>query len=469
MSGLDGANYPADEVEETGLNLFDDRASAVGSFPHAMFGYERTSVDGYVRDLEQKLSTFRQLTRQLRREMHLTQLAAGDTDFSRLGAHATSMLRAAEAQSQDLVNNAANEAERIKEEGRRVAADLRANAQTESDEIKVSSLSNLRLMREQLEQQVTQTLAQAKAEAAAAVDAARRHADALIQQAQTSAATILAEAQAKAESTQQASEREAHATAMSSRSEAGQLLTDARTEAEQILAGAKQNAQEIIERAQSAAQETTTRAQSRAVEIIDEAQRSADKLQLDARTSSEEILAEANRQATQERARTDAMLEASTQQHAESTQRLQEEAEQAARIRQTALSDAEQTKAAAARESEAQIAAAHRQAAMMKDRMEEQYGWRKEQLQREINSLLLRKDTVMAELANIQALARQSVAEFPNADPLANFDSAAAAAVIERADDAGDEAPAAAALADQDVAEDDRTAIIERDPTTDMQ
>ena len=456
MSGLDGPNHLADEAEETGLNLFDDRASAVGSFPHAMFGYERVSVDGYVRDLEQKLSTFRQLTRQLRREMHLTQLAAGDSDFSRLGAHATSLLRAAEAQAQDLVNNAANEAERIKEEGRRVAADLRANAQTESDEIKVSSLANLRLMREQLERQVTETLSQSKAEAAAAVDAARRHADALIQQAQTSAATILAEAQAKAESAVQSSQREAQATTMSSRDSASQLLADARSEAAQIVSAAKQSAQEIVERAQSAAEETSGRAQTKAVEIIDEAQHSADKLQLDARTSSEETLAETSRQADEARARTDAMLAAATQQHAESTQRLQEEAEQASRIRQAALSDAEQAKTAAARESEAQIAAAHRQAAMMKDRMEEQYGWRKEQLQREINALLQRKDSVLAELSNIQALAQQSATDFPNSDPLANFDSAAAAAQIEQSADAG-------AASAQTAREDDLTAIIDRD------
>ena len=115
-------------TEETGLNLFDDRASAAGSFPHAMLGYDRPTVDNYVRDIEQQVATLKQLTRHLRSELANAQSAHGDTDFTRLGAHATSLLRAAEAQAGELISKAAAEAERIKEEGRRLAADLRANA-----------------------------------------------------------------------------------------------------------------------------------------------------------------------------------------------------------------------------------------------------------------------------------------------------------------------------------------------------
>ena len=109
----------ADEeyTEDTGLNLFDDRASAAGSFPHAMLGYDRPTVDNYVRDIEQQVSTLRQLTRHLRAEVAAAQREHGDSDFTRLGSHATQMLRAAEAQASDLISKAATEAERIK--GRR--------------------------------------------------------------------------------------------------------------------------------------------------------------------------------------------------------------------------------------------------------------------------------------------------------------------------------------------------------------
>lgn len=147
----------ADEeyTEDTGLNLFDDRASAAGSFPHAMLGYDRPTVDNYVRDIEQQVSTLRQLTRHLRAEVAAAQREHGDSDFTRLGSHATQMLRAAEAQASDLISKAATEAERIKEEGRRVAADLRAAAQTEADDIRVETLSNLRDMREQLDTEIS--------------------------------------------------------------------------------------------------------------------------------------------------------------------------------------------------------------------------------------------------------------------------------------------------------------------------
>lgn len=119
-------NYEvSEETDMTGLNLFDERASAAGSFPHAMLGYDRTAVDTYVRDVEQQVSTLRQLTRHLRRELSITQSSQGETDFSRLGAHATSILRSAETQAEDLVAKAGLEAERIREEGRRNASDLR--------------------------------------------------------------------------------------------------------------------------------------------------------------------------------------------------------------------------------------------------------------------------------------------------------------------------------------------------------
>ena len=118
--------------EETGLNLFDDTASAAGSFTHSMWGYDRTSVDNYVREIEQQVSTLKQLTRHLRGQVSQAQAEATQSDFKRLGVHATEILTAAEAQAKDIVAMAGREAERIKEEGRRVAADMRAAAQTES-------------------------------------------------------------------------------------------------------------------------------------------------------------------------------------------------------------------------------------------------------------------------------------------------------------------------------------------------
>ena len=114
MSQYDDSHTGDDQSEETGLNLFDDRASAAGSFPHAMMGYDRSTVDNYVRDLEQRLSAARQLNRDRLRDLESLKSEQGTTDFTRLGAHATNLLRAAEAQADDLVTKAGVEAERIK-------------------------------------------------------------------------------------------------------------------------------------------------------------------------------------------------------------------------------------------------------------------------------------------------------------------------------------------------------------------
>ena len=176
--------------EETGLNLFDDTASAAGSFTHSMWGYDRTSVDNYVREIEQQVSTLKQLTRHLRGQVSQAQAEATQSDFKRLGVHATEILTAAEAQAKDIVAMAGREAERIKEEGRRVAADMRAAAQTESDDIRVAGLANQRELRDQAAKDSRTAIEQARLQARTIVEQAGTHAEAIVTEARTKAATI---------------------------------------------------------------------------------------------------------------------------------------------------------------------------------------------------------------------------------------------------------------------------------------
>ena len=56
---------------------------------------------------------------------------------------------------------------------------------------------------------------------------------------------------------------------------------------------------------------------------------------------------------------------------------------------------------------------------MMKERIEEQYAWRKEQLERETAALLQRKKAVIAQLNNLKALAGEAESNYPDADPFA--------------------------------------------------
>ena len=155
--------------EETGLNLFDDAASVAGTFPSAMLGYDKARVDGYVRELEHQLATLKQLARYQRREMRAIQDSVGTTTFSQLGAHVKGILSRVEAQGQEMVAQAGIEAERIKQEGHRLSADLRANAQTEADDIRVAGLANLRQLREQSDADVQTILERARADAASAL------------------------------------------------------------------------------------------------------------------------------------------------------------------------------------------------------------------------------------------------------------------------------------------------------------
>jgi DivIVA domain-containing protein len=59
--------------DNTGLGLFDDTASAVGNFPTALRGYDRTAVDDYVRTLEESVVKSRRHASQLEQQVNLLQ------------------------------------------------------------------------------------------------------------------------------------------------------------------------------------------------------------------------------------------------------------------------------------------------------------------------------------------------------------------------------------------------------------
>lgn len=362
-----------EDTEETGLNLFDDRASAAGSFPHAMLGYDRPTVDNYVRELEQQVATLKQLTRHLRAELNTARSVHGDTDFTRLGSHATTLLRAAEAQSSELVARAAAEAERIKQEGRRVAADLRANAQTEADDIRVESLASLREMRAALEAEATQVRTSTAADAEAMVSAARTEADTLLEQAR---------------------QRRANDDALAS-SERTALLNEAHRAADELTQEAGARAEKILTTAQSRSEGILSLAHDQAATLLNEANGRAAEIAEAARQSAEQAAA----------------------QLAEARKVLAQANEQAQQIRSTALADAESLRAAASAEAQAQVTRSHQQAAMMSDRLEEQYAWRKEQLEREVNLLNSRKDTIISQMGDLQTLALEASSEFGADEP----------------------------------------------------
>ncbi len=216
-----------EDNEETGLNLFDDRASAVGNFPHAMLGYDRQAVDSYVRDTEQRVIELRVQLREARREAEFARAAVGTTDFSRLGAHARGILEAAESQAAELVRLAESESDRIRDDGRRAAATLREAAQKEADDVRLGGLAGLRKLRQ----------AQAE-EGQRALDAARHDAETIVSDAGTRALTMITEA-----------ERRANAIATTAAAEAERIRSEASRDAETTLLAAREECLRLVESA----------------------------------------------------------------------------------------------------------------------------------------------------------------------------------------------------------------------------
>ena len=174
-------------TDNTGLGLFDDTASAVGNFPTALRGYDRTAVDDYVRTLEASVVQSRRhahpswSSRSTALQDQVASTGEGgdghDVDYSNLGGRANDILRLAQEQARELVENATIEAEKLKEAARREADGLRSNAAREGDAIKSGGVAEIDQLRSKLHADVQAQVDKSKAEAEALIAAARRQAE----------------------------------------------------------------------------------------------------------------------------------------------------------------------------------------------------------------------------------------------------------------------------------------------------
>ncbi len=352
----------------TGLGLFDDTASAVGNFPSALRGYDRTAVDDYVRTLETSVVQSRRHAAQLEQQVSAlqdqvspsgggnTDDSSGQPDFSNLGGRAGDILRLAQEQARELVANATVEAERVKEQGRREADGLRNSAAREGAAIKTGGAAEIDGLRNKLQTEVQAQVDKSKAEAGALLAAARRQAESL--------------------------RREAEHEAEASRQKAALDSESLRRTAEREIAEARQKI--AVDREQ-------------AVGELQSAHDDADQ-------------------------RTAALLAEATKHHQESAARLEADIAESARIRAEALEEAERAKLSAVEESEARIATAKKQAAAISERTQQEFAWRKQQLKRETDLLHQRKQAVLSQLASLSALAEQTASAFPDLDAPGELD-----------------------------------------------
>lgn len=273
------------DTEETGLNLFDDSASAAGNFPHAMLGYDKHTVDSYIRELEARLNQLKSQVRESMREVAFVKSEVGSTDFTRLGAHVAGLLRAAEAQSGDLIQRAEHEADRIKTEARRSAAAMREAAQQESDDVRLTGLAGMRQLRQEQADLGKSTLETARRDGNLVIADAKARAKSLIESATIQAATLLESARVEGARTEQ----------------------EAKRKAADIIATAERTAQEALTKSASAVAAADTTVVERLAQAEKEAEAAeartlesrveATRIRAEAVTAAEEIRLAATRQA----------------------------------------------------------------------------------------------------------------------------------------------------------------------------
>ncbi|HRA05181.1 MAG TPA: DivIVA domain-containing protein [Propionicimonas sp.] len=186
--------------DTTGLDLFDEMASAVGNFPQALRGYDRGAVDAYVRDVESQLARAKAQLRHQQRQLTETNARAADTDFGKAGAHTRGMLKAAESQADELVNSADSRARQVLSEAEADARRMTIEAELALDAARAATSDELAVLRQRLSEQTAAELETAKQEATALRQAAELH-----------AAQVVADAQARAASVAEASRLESAA------------------------------------------------------------------------------------------------------------------------------------------------------------------------------------------------------------------------------------------------------------------
>lgn len=197
--------------DASGLDLFDENASAVRGFPNAMLGYDKKAVDDYVRDLERQLSLVRHQMREVQRELTAANLRVDDTDFSKLGTHTAQLLKVAESQAAELMQKAQNRVQAMLEEARGEAERTRNEAAQTSEAARREGIESIKVLRTDLEGQTATELEAARTEAQGLRDAADAHRETVLADAEQRAAALVAQAQREGEAIRQAAEKDAAA------------------------------------------------------------------------------------------------------------------------------------------------------------------------------------------------------------------------------------------------------------------
>lgn len=426
--------------ENEGLDLFDETASAAGSFPTAAWGgYNKASVDEYLRSLENQIADLKRVQRDLRRTVEQQRIELDkpvQMDFTNLGSHTTQILSTAEAQAREITDRANSQAEQMLAETRQQAADLRNAAQQDADDLRTTTLADARRLRERWDAETHEIVERCRAEADALVATAGQHAEAVKGQAdahaemmrtgaEVEARTILAEAERVATEARETAAAQAATTVADAEEDARRLRGDSEEQSRATLTAAEDRSRQLLAQAHAEVTRLRDEAFTEANLLRDEARAEAtvlrDSAAEEARTIRKQVaeerdasLAALNDELARIRQQTEKLLEDATARHQALVASVEEESERAQQLRTGALAEAEQTKVLAAREGQQIVQQAHNEAEMARQTVADRWEARQSRLRRETDMLSQRKHAILAQLSSLSTLAGTSAEDFPD-------------------------------------------------------
>jgi len=186
-------------LDEQGLDLFEQTASAAGNFPQVLRGYDRSAVDAYVREVEAKHARTLAELREARYQLELTAATTDTTDYAKLGGHARSLLKSAEAQAAEIVQAARAEADALRSHASADTARLSHETTAALDLSRANTTADLEELRRLLGEQTAAELEAARADAAALLESTERQREWLLRESETQARAMIDAATAEAE------------------------------------------------------------------------------------------------------------------------------------------------------------------------------------------------------------------------------------------------------------------------------
>lgn len=415
--------------DNEGLDLFDETASAVGSFPTAAWGgYNKSSVDEYLRTLEGQIADLKRVQRDLRRKLDRQRAELdkpAQMDFTNLGAHTTQILSTAEAQAREITDRANSQAEQYLAEVRQQAAEVRNAAEQDADDLRTTTLAEARALRERWDAETREIIAASRAEADGLVASARQHADSVTAQADAHAAMVRTGAEVEARTIVADAERTATEARDVAASQAAATVSKAEEDARALLDAARTEARTTLEEAQEKARLLLAEAHDEAARVRDEAVATATGLRADVdeevRLTRQKVaeerdatLATLRQEMETVRQETARLLDDARARHEALVTAIAEDSERAQKLRSDALAEAEQTKVLAAREGQQLVQQAQKEAEAAHQRVADRWAERQSRLRRETDMLTQRKHAIVAQLSNLSALAGTSAEDFPD-------------------------------------------------------